>query len=130
LGQTCLRDAKSLSAFRSWSEMRCRSLGLWPLVLPSLRRDQHNRPQVLLSPWSWDGFSSISAAMPLPTGGSDEFLAFASLSTRSAGPGIQKAGLLDSAGCSNIFLFLECTRTRSLCKRPARLPERLCGLQE
>src|SRR5882762_3809604 len=41
-----------------------------------------------------------------------EFLAFASLSTRSAGPGIQKAGLLDSAGCSKIFLFLECRRRR------------------
>src|SRR6266478_573435 len=76
------------------------------------------------------GFSSISAVMPLPTGWSGEFLAFASLSTRSAGPGIQKAGLLDSAGCSNVFLFLECRRRRPLCKRPARLPERLCGLQE
>src|SRR5713226_10624147 len=109
MGQTCLRDAKSLAAFRSWSEMRCRSPGLWPLILPSLPRDQHTRPQVLLSPWSWDGFYSISAAMPLPTGWSDEFLAFASLSTRSAGPGIQKAGLPDCVGYSNIFLFLECS---------------------
>src|SRR5713101_8464351 len=107
MGQTCLRDAKSLAAFRSWSEMRCKSPDWWPLILPSLRHDQHARPQVQLSPWSWDGFSSISAAMPLPTGWSDEFLAFASLSTRSAGPGIPEAGLLDSVGCSNISLFLE-----------------------
>src|SRR6202022_699180 len=130
MGQTCLRDAKSLAAFRSRPEMRCRSLELWPLVLPSLQRDRPTRPQVLLSPWLWDGFFSISAVMPLPTGSSGEFLAFASLSTRSAAPGIQKAGLLDSAGCSNICLFLECRRRRPLCKRPARLPERLCGLQE
>src|SRR6266852_6150821 len=119
MGQTCLRDAESLAAFRSWSEIRCRLPGLWPLILPSLRRDQHTRPQLPSSPWSWDGFSSISAAMPSPTGLSDEFLAFASLSIRSAEPGIQKAGPLDSGGCSNIFLFLECRRRRPPCKVPA-----------
>src|SRR6266478_573438 len=54
--QTCLRDAKSLAAFRSRPEMRCRSLELWPLVLPSLQRGRPTRPQVLLSPWLWDGF--------------------------------------------------------------------------
>src|SRR6266849_2885759 len=105
MGQTCLRDARSLAAFRLWSEMRSRSLELWPLILPSLRRDQLTRPQVPLSPWSRDGYCSISAAMPSPTGLSDEVLAFASLSTRSAGLRIQKAGPLDSGGCSNIFLF-------------------------
>src|SRR5438132_13026232 len=105
MGQICLRDAKSLAAFRSRSEMRCKSLGLWPLVLPSLRRDQDTRPQVPLSPWSWDGFSSISAAMPSPTGLSDEFLAFASLSIRSAEPGIQKAGPLDSGGFEHLPFF-------------------------
>src|SRR5258705_13852022 len=115
MGQTCLRDAKSLAAFRSRPEMRCRSLELWPLVLPSLGRDRPTRPQVLLSPWLWAGFSSISAVMPLPIGWSGEFLAFASLSTGSAGPGIQKAGLLASAGCWNIFLFLGGLRGRALC---------------
>ena len=68
--------------------------------------------------------------MALPTGLSDECLAFASLSTRSAEPGIQKGGPLASAGCSNIFLFLACRRRRPPCNRPARLPKRLCGLRE
>src|SRR5216683_4466046 len=104
MGQTRLRDAKSLAASRSWSEIRCSLRGLWPLILLSLGRDPHIRLQLPSSPWSWDGFSSISAAMPLPTGWSDEFLAFASLSIRSAEPRIQKAGPLDSGGCSNIFL--------------------------
>ncbi len=61
--QTCLRDVKSLAAFRSRPEMRCRSLELWPLVLPSLQRGRPTRPQVILSPWLWDGFSSISAVI-------------------------------------------------------------------
>src|SRR6266550_3824439 len=89
MAQTCPRDAKFLAVFRSWSEMRCRSLELWPLILPSLRRDQLTRPQVPLSPWSRDGYCSISAAMPSPTGLLFEHLPFFGVQTEKAS--MQKA---------------------------------------
>src|ERR1700687_245393 len=112
MDQACLRDAKSFAAFRSWREMRYRFPGLRPRVLHWIGRDRRSRARALLWPWWRDGCSFISAAMALPTGWWDELLEFASLSTRSAGPGIHKAGLPACGGCSNIFLFLECRRRR------------------
>jgi len=129
-GHACLRDAISLAGFRSLPEIRYRLPGLWPRVLPWLRRDRHTRPRLPSSPWSRDGSSSISVAMPSPTGLPDEFSAFASLSTQLAEPGIQKAGPPVSGGCSNIFLFLECRRRRPRCNAPARWPKRSCGQRE